>query len=959
MHRPSTDVLLRSLAASVACALVATAQERSEPAKLLEKFFDLGLPDAKGGKWSRIVPMDSAGGEGSLDGGLGDLTGNGWVLRESRGAVEAVMADGRAVRGRKMKDEDGETANLDADLKTFMEALKSKKAQMSRGDDDAQEKARMAGGALLFLAQLQRQGRGDFVREALPQVLAQVPSPEMALDGAVTMLANAQLATLLQAWVENGDAAAYAAGIDRIAAAFPRGWMDRDAALLLAAGLREQKPAKLAGDADAKQAADFLLKLKVGDFRQLPAGWNWFISEAGGRRRMSGFPGFDAEESGEGNEEPQPTGKPVTKNGTVAAFFAKKREAAMAMAKLLDDRRYVRSGGAVNSDGGHGFSIGEHKSREEMIREQYNQIARPREMGEIAWAVLSPLLPDSLRNEAQQRPAGRAASVMAWLKAIAAKSDEELAWDYLRSATGTYDDDFRNGLGFLLEKGGPETLAKLKEVFLDPGVWSGGSMDEMIGYTQQYVKRAPADAAFPDKLRAAAKAGFAMEEAGNSRYSQGYPEEMKKQLAARRAAQMKQLDQIFKAPQSLAEQLAEIVAMEEMEALAAMNTFGRALAKTPLPEIETAIFQAAAKAKSPMLKAELLQLVMNVGMFAARLQPPGKAGAPPAVPGDAATREAMLALLRDETLVQNRWNPSVTTTIWESTAWALILIHSAEARQNEWQRFTESAPHLAKKWARTHALAIAGGHTPPPLPDASRLAAGRAAVLVAELGALPVNQIAAAIDGKSPDEQLAIVGHLEKSDQWPATLVNAHLTISEVSGDAVAGLDGAAWKGRQLDENLVREIPAALEKAAGEGKFHAVVVSVSGPLAGAEISVVNSANKMQPEQLASFAIPGLSGRPAPSALVFASIQPRVDGPRGIVTGFGFPIWKDPAITRAWRDEHGKAKPEQEKMETGKGAFSVNPGPFDQKLRDYLSRQKNARGAFQLMISSAIIGKNDE
>jgi hypothetical protein len=329
------------------------------------------------------------------------------------------------------------------------------------------------------------------------------------------------------------------------------------------------------------------------------------------------------------------------------------------------------------------------------------------------------------------------------------------------------------------------------------------------------------------------------------------------------------------------------------------------------------------------------------------------------MPGDTATREAMLSLLRDETSVRNRWDPTTKTTIWESTAWALIFIHSAEARLNEWQRLSVSAPHLAKKWARTHALAMIAGQTPPPLPDASRLAAGRAAALVAELGALPANQIAAALDVKSPDEQLAIVGHLEKSDQWPASLMEAHFTISEVSGDAVARLDGAAWKGRRLEERLVHEIPAALEKTAGEGKFHTVVVSVSGPLAGAEISVVNSANKMQPEQLANFAIPGLSGRPAPSALVFASIQPRVDGPRGIVTGFVFPIWKDPAITRAWRDEHGKAKPEQEKMETGQRAFSVNPGPFDQKLRDYLSRQKNARGAFQLMFSSAVIGKDDE
>ena len=952
MPRLPTDVFLRSLVASVACALVVTAQEEPGPAKLLEKFFELGLPDAKGGKWARIAPMDSESGDEAPDGGLNSLVGNGWILRENRGVVEAVMADGRAVRGRKMKDEDGETAVLDADLKTFLEALKSEKSLRLNGENDARGRTRMVGGALLFLAQLQRQGRGDFVREALPHVLAQVPSPDVALDSAVTMLANVRLATLLRTWVEKGDTAAYADGIDRIAADLPRGWMDRDAALVLAAGMREQKPATLAGDADAKQAADLLLKLNASDFQELPTRGNWFITETGGRRRFGRFSGgFD--------EDDEPSAKPIAKSGPVAAFFVKKREAALAMAKLLDDRRYLRSDGAVVRDRSRSYSSGSHRSREEAILERYNQIPRPREIGEIAWAILSPLLPDELRRSAEERPAGRAAPVMAWLKTIAGKSDEELAWDYLRSATGTYDDEFRNGLSFLIEKGGPETLVKLKEVFLDPGVWNGSSMDEMIRHTEQYLKRAPADAVFPDKLRAAVKAGFVAEEAGNDRYSRGEPEEMKKQLAARRTVQMKQIDQLFKPPQRLGDQLAEIVAMEETEALAALQAALQTMAKRRVTEIEAPFFQAAAKTKSPMLKSQMLEFMMSVGMRGMRGQPAAKAEAPPAMPGDPATREAMLALLRDETPVRNQWNPSAHTAIWESTAWAIIWIHSTEAVQNEWQRITASAPHFSRKWVRTHALVMAAGQALPPIPDGSRLAAGRAVALVAGLGALPANQIAAAIEGKSPDEQLAIVEFLENADQWSASLMEAHFTISAVTGDAVAGLDGAAWKGRRLDEKMVNEIPALLEKAASEGMFHGFVVSVSEALAGAEVSQVKSENKMKAEQLTSLAIPGLSGRPAPSALVFAYIQTPEDRGRGGATGFGFPIWKDPAVTRAWRDEYGKPKPEPEKKASGRQGFSVNPGPFEQKLRDYLSRQKNARGAFRIMISSAAIGKDDE
>ena len=55
---------------------------------------------------------------------------------------------------------------------------------------------------------------------------------------------------------------------------------------------------------------------------------------------------------------------------------------------------------------------------------------------------------------------------MAWLKGVAGKSDEELAWDYLRNSQQTYQDEFRASLAFLVEKGSADTLVKLREVFL-------------------------------------------------------------------------------------------------------------------------------------------------------------------------------------------------------------------------------------------------------------------------------------------------------------------------------------------------------------------------------------------------------------------------------------------------------------------------------------------------------------
>lgn len=463
---------------AVNCATVALSQEKAGVEKALEKFFELGLPDAKGGKWVRVYLRES-GQEPAMPGGYNArYSGSAWLLRDEKGIVEVVTGDGRFVRGRKSKGDVAETgdegplpalqiqpADIGQDMKAFTAALKNPLGgRYSRDSEDtARQTARMAGGSLLFLAQLQRQGRGDFVREALPQVLAIALSPEKAIDGAVTLLADAQLANLTRDWNGNGNAAAYAAGINALAAKFPRGWEHRDAAGLLATRVREQKHAALAAEPDAKLAAEFLLKLKAAQFEELPFGQNWFISSGGAsasggatiedRVAMlgAGIPTLGDEEEG--------SGKPMKRDGAVSVFFAKKREAALALAKLLEDRRFVRFDHRAGRDYAY-VSSSERKSREVILREQYNTLSRPYEIGELAWDILSPLLPDETRNEGQQKAATRAALALAWVKSAVEKSDEELAWNYLRGANGTYDNILSSRRGCLRRAGCPGGIAR-------------------------------------------------------------------------------------------------------------------------------------------------------------------------------------------------------------------------------------------------------------------------------------------------------------------------------------------------------------------------------------------------------------------------------------------------------------------------------------------------------------------
>jgi hypothetical protein len=975
MHWLSPIPLRLLVVGAATCAQVASSQEKAGGEKALEQFFELGLPDAKSGKWVRAYLRESAQ-EPAMPGGYNArYSGNAWLLRDEKGIVEVVTGDGRFVRGKKPKGDNAGTgdegpmpmlqiqpADLEKDIKVFTAALKNPLGGRYTRDieDTARQTAHMAGGSLLFLAQLQRQGRGDFVREALPQVLAMAASPEKALDGAVTLLADAQLANLTRDWNRNGNTAAYAAGIEALAAKFPRGWEHREVAGLLAVRLREQKPAALAAEPDAKHAAEFLLKLEPAQFGELPLGQNWFISSGGGGR-MSGFPmppgiqdiGAMIEDEDGGPE------KPMKHDSAVGVFFTKKREAALALAKLLDDRRFVRFDHRGGRDYTY-YSFGERKSREAIIREQYSMLPRPYEIGELAWDILSALLPDDTRNQGQQKPATRAALALAWLKSAVSKSDEELAWTYLRGANGTYDNVFRNGLRFLVEQGGPETLANLREVFFDPGVWNDSSLGEMIPHVERYMKRAPADPAFADKLRAAVKAGLDAADAENrTQYSGSGMEEMKKQMAAQRAAQMKQLDRLFKPPQPLAEQLAEIVAMEETEALAALMAVGEILAKKPLAEIEPPLLQAAAKAKSVPIKPQMLQILMGTAMNGTPARTAAKGDATPPLPADAPTRDAMLTLLRDETPVENEWNPSAKFTIADSTAMTLLWLHSDPAAQAQWQSLGTSVPHLTSKWMRAHAIALASGKPPPPFPNAANVPAEKAAALVRELGALAAKDVPAALEKRSPDEQLAIVARLAETPEWPASLAEAQFTVRDVSGKSAGELGAGGWKGRHLDEKLIHEIEAAIVRTAAGGKFHRVSVNLAGPLAGVAISVEGSEGKMTMQQLTG--IPGMNGTPAPIAWVFISIQgSQTTEDRGGWTGFGFPIWKDEAATRAWREAHGKPKGDSKQSdEPPAQEIPVNPAPFEARLRGLFAFKKDARGSLQLMIYASAIGKDDE
>ncbi len=928
------------------------AQSEGDLEKALDRFFELGLPDTKSATWVQATRANSGWQQYDTDDDNDGPTksGNAWLLSEKDGAVELLFSNGTASKGRRASKKAGpqfrpganeftiKPAKLEDDLKVFAKKFKAKPNRNNPYGEES-NKNPAAGGALLFLAQLQRHGQSAFVRENLPTVLGMMNSPAAVLESALEILANSRMSELPARWYKAGDAAAYAAEIDSIASTFTRGWSNRDAALFLAKRLREQKPAPSAGDADAKQAANLLLSLTAEEKKSIPRG-NWFLD--GGENEAESD---DDESDGEPKETaPKKDAKP----NRAQTFFAKKREAATALAKLLSDQRFMRSELEGRSDYEPSFSFGNEKTPEQKLKEEYDKLGRPRELGEVAMTLLSPILPDST-TDSESNPAAKHAAISAWIANAATQSDEQIAWEFLRGADSTFDNEFRTGLGFLVKNGSPETMAKLKEVFFDPGVWKGGSADEVVQFVSVYLKKATVDPDFEAKLKSAAKLGFEQYDAEQQRYDKS--PDRKKQMDALLSAANKQIEALFKGSVALAEQFAEIATMEEKEALMALSAQQRSLMQKPLADIEAPALIAAAKAKSPQVKNTFLQIIASAGGSMGR---PAAPKSPPPVLTDAAAIEAALSLLADETPVSNRWDPGNSYPLSTIAAGVIVSVHGNAARQEEWQNLGMKSARLYKKLSRSHAEAILKKQPLPAMPNAANVAAEKVQSLFTEISALAPDKIIAVLDGKTPDEQLALFEHLAKVPEWPASLITAHFTVTKSDSDKPGALGDPKWVGRRFDESFLVEIRDALAKSVREEKPLQVSVSIGEPLAGVTVSIVypKSQTRVDPKQFQQMAVPGLDGKPAPYGLAGAALTDSTQRERSM---YNFPIWKEDAPNNEWREKHGKAAPAPDGAEeSARNNFPTNPAKFEQSLRERLSLKPAKRGAFRVMFYSAII-----
>jgi hypothetical protein len=936
----------------------------------LEEFFQLGLPDTRGAKWV-MVYVDGLWEHPMLPNDRGGRMGNAWLLREEPdGIVELVVNQSRRIRAqrrdvaRSFDGRPGRSAGLPmvhllpADLEKDMARLAEGVAKISGavGDEDFLSGSRQvqaalgAGQALLFLAHLQRQGHEEFVGGTLPGVLALAPSPEMTLDAAVSALANGRLARLTDDWIARGDAPAFAKGVEALVGEFSRGWKQRDAAVLLAQRARQPAVSPHAGEPAVAKAAAFLLGLPPDALSLGIHRGNWLLPTNPDPNREaaelgdSGFASADA-------AVPDP----------LAPLLAGRRATAAVLARLLDDHRLMRArGGSKRSFLWRSIDA----SPEERLKEFYDELPRPLEVGEMAATLLEPVLPDSLRNISE---GSRTAQTLAWLREIEELSDDQLAWDNLRRVGGTQEDHFRTSLAWLVRWGSDASIEQLREVFLDPAVWQYGSGGEAFTLLPQYLERMDGDTtAFRDKLRVVFKKAIEQARRENYRHDP-MGEEVEKAVAVEMAGELKRFDQIL-SPRGLAELLGEIAASGEMEeAQALFHPVVQMLAKAPRTEAEAQIFLAAAQAKLPWVKRKLLMLTMQMGQSHPAREEAERA-AVPAASIDPATRTALMALLDDETSgTDDEFGMGASQTVAEAAAMALVWPRLSPPESTAWSEIFKTLPELGTAALKRHARALASGQPPPARPDAAHVPPAALERLAAEFGARGESEFPAAWRAHTPDEQLALVRHFATLPQWPPALIAAAMTINEVRADPakpVAGFTLEPWKGRRFDEAARTELTAAMEKLGREGHGISATLSASGPWSGLTLSIRPMDQTFAPDELGQSGFPGLEDKPPVIAMVALYLTSGDQQGGTVPVGCSFPVWKDPALTQAWRAKH--LKPVQQKQTGGAPAdeeqaegASNDPTPLETRWQAILARTPDARGPFSLVWFVSIAAENPQ
>ncbi|MAS95424.1 MAG: hypothetical protein CMO55_19670 [Verrucomicrobiales bacterium] len=712
------------MAFAVTFVTYATAEDYSVAFDNLRK---IGLPDTKGSNYAMLVPVeqqyDNWGRDSfSLFPQLYNVqfSGNSWILSETtdENTFVAVVGGTRISQFSKTAEKNASMAatwkssDLDSDVKLLKAKFKD-----SEFRDSLEYEPSIGGAILVFAAHVDRMGGKSDAADLVKQCLDAMPTPEIAIQSAIELVANGKYEIARKEAYRSGDWSNFAAECRELADTLGTGWTGSQAVLILAERADEQPevPPPLTApsgvnlsEADHALASKFA-KLQTSKFldRFRHVG-PWVFAKRAGFERYG------------------PLSSPKEQD-VLDTLLERKKEVIPALLAMLDDKTLLpfdRSSSQVISDE-------LDQTLEESGNENSSMFPRPSTRADIAAALLLPLVPNIDTYETGMNEFRDIS--LSWWKRVKDMSEIELAREYLRTPDR---ESFGPVAEYLATHGNEEDFATIEELLaakLFSSTWPNYSE------ARAYVQARGNDAKpFIDTIEEK------VEKTAEQLASAENPE--LEQFKKRHEDNLKMLRSLI-SNESLEDILLRIASGEEDINSQRQILASKAQTTSPQESIE-AFVRAADAATDPTARSQLLAWS---GYF---------------IRND---NSAKLELTRKEEwkrLLADDRNPQGNTPISATAAWIVESLYDAEsvAELTQFRRMTGRAGSdliLSRAKAR-----VEGGDIPP-FPKASDVSEERASEIRAEILSLSENrgELRAKLSDLSLAERFLVIG--EPPSQQP------------------------------------------------------------------------------------------------------------------------------------------------------------------------------------------------
>ncbi|MBN1670567.1 MAG: hypothetical protein JXR37_06020 [Kiritimatiellae bacterium] len=823
--------------------LLARAEARDYEAGFA-KFFGLGLPDVTAATY---VTLEAHGGPGFVDMDSeipreAGLAGNAWLVKEDKQGLSTFVVEQRCVvrlydeafqekqyrearrQGRRERIRraerwaENEPAGTwrPADLDTDIAALTAFLSKTAESDKRRRLDSDSYAEIFFFAANIHRRGRSAEAGQLVDTLFGIAGDPREVVLAGMNALAESQYTQLYRTFRDAKDWDALGRGIEELLERFPLGWRTAPAAKrllgLIANRVAQPDPPAVEGegltDAHRTLATALATATDWSWEQRYPARNHLWVLGAASRR------GKGPVQAGEPDMAERITGMRMQ---AVPLLLALVKDDYLTGIDMADVRgyRHVR----------HHYSSRNEELTEERIAQLFDEMQRPARRGDIARALLRPLLiaGDRRSYELDRLPAGPfRKACAAWYAANRDKTPSELAALYLKKEDHQQSE---SALWWLLVSTNASDNALAEQHLLE-----AADPDRHQYVVREYVAAKGAAAEeFALKYIALLEQKLAAEPADaeprDARFRR-YRDESRK-------AAVKYLRDAV-AGKSLAELLAELAGgratWEDVDDLLTQR-----LVREEESAAVSAVLEAARKAEAAPLRVRLIALVPHIGVYRrygrymdAGMADEEPADAPPLKLNVADHAEMWKKLIADERPCQSDEWPDwtgETMAVADTARWAIEALYSAE---DDEERSSGALLYLwgerGRALLRARADARLAGKAEnelPPYPAPDRVSAERRREIQTALAAAEPAAVAGLAAGLSLDELAAVAEACACDQELNRRLLPAANTIRAVHappGDPALGERTAALKGKVFDRAMAESLKQICEDLLKDGQ---------------------------------------------------------------------------------------------------------------------------------------------